>query len=988
MVSRWIATAVAPLLLAASLTPSLTPSLAAQEYNFGVYRQSRGLQNLTVSDLSFDRQGFLWAGTENGLYRFLGDRFQRFGSDQGIQEREIQCVLAAPDGTLLVGTYRNLYRWTGSVFQPAASQPIAIWNSQHLAAEAPGRLLVVEESRLFRLSYNSGGKTLSYESVYSQSLVATVPALRHLSGLFVASDGAIWTGCGYGICSSKDGKLTEFTAAEGLPQDEKWLSLLRDAQGSLWAVSQRKVVELPYGAKRFLDRTPPGGDPNSVFRRTPIALDPQGRVVVSATQGLARWNGSGWEQISAANGLVTSHITSIRFDSNGDPWLGSNGQGLYHWIGYRDWEGWTIRQGMPSSTVWALGLFRDGQAFLGTKKGPASLDLATGKMENLFQAQEWQYGQVSALALAGDGNDLLAGTFSGALLEIQPKTRAVTQIASLPNISRIVRDSTGRIFIATESGIFFLASQPARAKPVPVAEATAAFAGNPPNAFNACRTPDGSLWFVTKDRIFGIQNGQWQFPAILGFPKSLPSLLDMACAADGSLWVTGQESGTWRLTRKGADWNAVQLHIPAEYAQLEPLAILSDSRGWLWIGTDDGLLAYNGQSWRHLTQESGLVWNDIDSSRLAQGPDGSIWLGTSGGLGHLIYPEHVFAPLQLNVAILQARQGAELLPAVTGFTLPWSNQNLEFRFAAPLTLNRSDLVFSYRIPELNLDWMQTTQTDLLFQALQPGGYTLEIVAANPARGATSPIASAHFQILPPWWRSNWFYAAAAAVALALLWLAYFLRTRHLIRMKSHLELLVHERTAELEASREEMRLQATHDSLTGLLNRGAILAALNVEIQRATRERSPLVVLLADVDFFKRVNDTLGHLAGDAVLKQFAQALRHSIRPYDSAGRYGGEEFLLILTQIPVVEIPERLERLHRAISDRTLNFEDREIKITCSVGAVAFDPSGPVPQTPFSADFALGAADLALYEAKQSGRNRIVLRPLPKPDRTPQPVL
>ena len=985
----------------------LTASLAAQEYDFSVYRQTRGLENLAIGDLAFDRSGFLWAGTENGVYRFLGNKFQRFGPEEGLRERQIQAVYAAPDGSVFVGTYQNLYRWTGNRFVQAGPKPISIWNYGHLVADGPGRLLLLDKNRLYRLTYDPAGNPLSYEAVLPDSVTRAAPDSLHLTAIYRDADGTVWIGCQYGICSWKDGKLRQYGTAEGLPK-EVWYTILRDPRGSLWIAGEHKVMELPAGANRFLERTPPGGDPDSVSRRAPAALDRQGRLVISTAQGVARWENGAWRNFGSANGFKSGLLSALIFDTNGDAWLGSSGRGLFHWIGYSDWEGWTDNQGLPDSSIWSPGIFRGNYAYVGTEQGPAQIDLHADTVEKLFREKKWRFGQVSGMVFDGAGQ-ILAGTFSGAVLRIDPQTRAVTQIATLPGlVFKIVRDSAGRIFIATAKGMYRMDSNQTQAHaqsvgraipertPKLVSEVDRGFGGKSPGIVSGCVSPGGNSWFISEERVFGFQDGQWVFPAIAGASRPASALVDIACVADGSLWVTGMQSGSWHLTWRSGQWNATELRLPEEYRQLEPLAILSDSRGWLWIGTDNGVLVWNGltgngSSWRHLTRESGLVWDDINESRLTSGPDGSVWFGASGGLGHLLHPEHIFDPLALDAVITETRRGTQVLDSRNEFTLPWSNQSLAFQFATPLTLNRSELVFRYRIHELNADWTATHDTAAEFQALAPGRYTLEVIATNPARAATSAVVSSSFRILPPWWRSMWFYTLAALTLLGALWLLYLLRTRHLRNMKYQLEAQVRQRTLELESSREEMRLQATHDSLTGLLNRGAILAVLNAEIERSFRERTPVAIVLADIDFFKRVNDTWGHLAGDAVLRRFAASLREGIRNYDSAGRYGGEEFLLILPGVVPSEVEDRLHQLHQAVSGFAVSYAGAEIRVNCCMGAVLSTPND-CSGAHISADVALAAADLALYRAKQTGRNRVVLHsrtsPEPTLDRQPQPSI
>ena len=175
--------------------------------------------------------------------------------------------------------------------------------------------------------------------------------------------------------------------------------------------------------------------------------------------------------------------------------------------------------------------------------------------------------------------------------------------------------------------------------------------------------------------------------------------------------------------------------------------------------------------------------------------------------------------------------------------------------------------------------------------------------------------------------------------------------------------------AELLAARESLRYQATHDGLTGLLNRSATLEALRNELERAARQGTPLCVMLVDFDHFKDINDTYGHSAGDAVLWEAARRMRTSVRTYDHVGRYGGEEFLFILPGCDTENARNQAERLKTFITGQPVELPSLAISFTISVGTVVkYDPVLE------DLDSLVQAADAALYAAKVQGRNRIVV--------------
>ena len=177
---------------------------------------------------------------------------------------------------------------------------------------------------------------------------------------------------------------------------------------------------------------------------------------------------------------------------------------------------------------------------------------------------------------------------------------------------------------------------------------------------------------------------------------------------------------------------------------------------------------------------------------------------------------------------------------------------------------------------------------------------------------------------------------------------------------------------ELVGARESLLLAATRDSLTGLLNRAESLAFLDRELFRCRRNKSPVAVLLIDVDHFKAVNDSLGHLAGDAVLREVAKRLTFSLRPYDGAGRYGGEEFLLMLPGCDLESATRRGEEIRNLICRSPVITPAGERVITISLGVTAADTSTAKDHTVI-----LGVADKALYRAKNNGRNRTEAIPL-----------
>jgi diguanylate cyclase len=182
--------------------------------------------------------------------------------------------------------------------------------------------------------------------------------------------------------------------------------------------------------------------------------------------------------------------------------------------------------------------------------------------------------------------------------------------------------------------------------------------------------------------------------------------------------------------------------------------------------------------------------------------------------------------------------------------------------------------------------------------------------------------------------------------------------------------------AELLRVQEEMRDFAEHDGLTGLWNHRIIQQRLRQEVDRSSREGAPLSVIMVDLDRFKNVNDTFGHPAGDLVLKEIGGIFQHSMRSYDWVGRYGGEEFLLILPGSNFVSARKRAEQLRIAVKTARVPYGETSIQVTASFGVASGFPADGASM--------IQTADAALYRAKENGRDCVMATEIAPPESAP----
>ena len=192
----------------------------------------------------------------------------------------------------------------------------------------------------------------------------------------------------------------------------------------------------------------------------------------------------------------------------------------------------------------------------------------------------------------------------------------------------------------------------------------------------------------------------------------------------------------------------------------------------------------------------------------------------------------------------------------------------------------------------------------------------------------------------------------------------------LSRIKVGLRIIALEQ--KLKEINQKLQFLAITDELTGILNRRAILERLKEEIHRAKRENYTLAIIMADIDHFKKINDEYGHPLGDRVLIETVNRLKTSMRPYDLIGRYGGEEFLIIIPRVDKEKAIAIAERLRKSICKRPFEIDNQKLNVTISLGVTTVNPL-LTPKMELLIEKGIKAADNALYQAKTKGRNCVV---------------
>lgn len=972
------------LFLWALLSTLAPPHARAQLFTFQHYGQEDGLRNLDVFQMAQDRDGLLWVATENGLFRYDGASFRSFGAADGLDESMVLSLALDATGKIWAITTDHIYYFSGEKFVMVPDGPDAFRPGvgQRAAAIGPQGIVFLNQRSLMLVRQEVAHGAWKIVPYFSAQQIAAHPELAQLHSVLVDRGGALWLGCGQEVCRVQGGQVDIFGPSQGVPQ-EAALAIYQDGHGQLWTRGARHICVLGPGKRQFVNRDI---RPLSLSRFIGVGLlgfaeDSEGNVLTETNKGLAQWDGSKWRTLDHTNGIDFDSVSTILTDRQGAIWIGTRGKGLYRWLGHGLVENWTTAQGLQSDLVWSIYRDRDQHVWVADQAQVSQLDGQSGRSSVRPAFRKVSFTQGDGITQTEDG-DLWMVNLAGKVLRYNPATGRLRQLAGLPDTARLFQDSAHRIWFCTREGMYVAKHPDVDGK---IEKISALLVST--DAFDdAAEGPDGDLWSVSDNHLYRLSGGQWTEISI-DARATHGQIRTVAAAPDGTIWVGGGLPALLHLQIQGTSARILESFAPPVIASTDVQFARFDHRGWLWVGTDMGVNVFDGHLWRALSRQDGMVTNDCNEGAFFADSGGPIWVGVNGGAVHFLHPERSLQRGPLDVSITSAKLGADSVPlAGQGHSVfPWGIGPLDVHFTTRNYDREGTTVFRYRLVGLGNAWEQTTDRRLRYAAVPPGKYQFELQAVDTALQQASPVVSFTFQVRPPWWRTAPFYVfLVLLVMLAGMGLVRW-KTSALLRKQQALQQLVAQRTQELEAekaelltAREALRLQASQDALTGTWNRSAVLEILQREMERAQRERTDLAVALADVDHFKHINDTYGHLAGDALLREVAQRMLGSVRSYDFVGRYGGEEFLLVLPGLSAHGPFHRLTQLQQGTSGRPFVYRNRSIHLTTSFGVAWMEQDG------MTVEDMVRRADEALYRAKAAGRDRIVFYNAPAADGHP----
>jgi diguanylate cyclase (GGDEF)-like protein len=945
-----------------------------------VWDSTNGLPHNTAQSITQTTDGYIWVATWEGLARFNGREWKVFDRNliPSLSDNGIRALLAAKDGRLWVGSARDgLYsyfkgQWAAIPYEKESGQA----QITSLFEDRDGKIWIAAASQTI-MSLEPDGSLQRYP--------IQLPDAKNSALAFEQdAEGNIWLATRVGLAKLNKDHF-ELVQPFSIVVNSV-TALAKDSDGNLLAVTdqglfkQNKQLFLPVKGGEELgnrhqvesilvesaDRIMFGTQSEGLFclcgntleqfdtkkglvnnRIATLFLDQEKSLWIGTNLGVTRIRTGQITRYARHNGLSDDYVRAVLKDSDGSTWVGTS-SGLNR-IKNNQTQQWAREQGLSSDSIYSLMQRKPDELWIGTADAGISI-FQNGKFRSIGRDKGLPSNQVRALV--ADGDRVWAGFGARAaggvaLIENERVTRLFGDDLA---VRALFLDSRKRLWIGSTSGIYYIENNELKSWQKPEVNLQYAFA--------FYEDERRVLWAAADNGLYRIEGEQ---VTSIGLSRGIPNV--------PILGLVGKGDNIWICTNKGV--------VRLDRSQLDGIAFGTEKE--LSIS---GIDQSQGPLARLQCNGGGSPVMMLDSRYL--------WFSTSSGLAlmDLKKPEQTSSKPGTLIETV-AIDGVPLMDTHHSGFGP-GVKRIDFSYAAPTFIAPEQVQYRVRLDGFDDVWQTpSTLSRVSYTNLAPAKYVLNLEADDGFGRWSGKVTRYPFEIKPYLWQRVSFWLVLLALFAVGIVVTYRFAVNRARSREKGLEKIVTERTAEIQSyannlekisqEREDLLgvLQkqteglaklASEDALTGLANRRSLDLSYKNLFEQTRKEGRPISVAVADIDSFKSINDNFGHHAGDDVIRQVALKLKQVTRGRDLVARIGGDEFVLIFPAMSAQAAAEVCDRLCRDIASLDFGSDYGSLKISMSIGVSD-------SQAAISLERLIADADRALYEAKNSGRNRVVIR-------------
>jgi len=984
-----------------SASLALDPAKAPHQYLHNTWQIDDGLPQNSVMSIAQSRDGYLWFGTQEGLVRYDGIDFEVFDKHSAptLRHSQIDAIVSVHDvvdgspGEVWIGGRGGLFKYRAGVFERILGESNdGVVVVKDMAADGQGGVWAATDRGLFHVGSGAPQRYGNQHGLGRESLSDV--AVGASGDVFCAGASGLVVFGGERFSSIASPKEVQRGSVLDIVGSNSHIGgevLVAVENGGVWKIG---AGSLGYPIDEFSELA--GRSINTMLASSSGAL-----WLGEREGGLGRYFSGELRMIDTGGRLPKGTVESLAEDREGNLWVGMSSLGLH-----RIWDGRfgsvTTKDGLPDEMVWAVFEDQRKQRWVGTSKGVAVF--ADGEVTlSLSQADGLAEDSVNCFAsqMINGRERVWIGT-EGGISAVEDGEVVLNLLTRGDDNSRGGHDV--RALLAHSTGNLWAGDNPNGVTIFEAGKISRRLSSKDGLSGDVINTlfedKNGRVWVGTST---GMSLVSGELVQSFGKAQGFTDHEVMSFFEDGDeLWI-GTDHGIYHY----AGERFTRLSVEQGIFDDKAFTIIDDGKGWLWLSSNKGVYRLSKGQLKavvtgHRKTVDSVSYGAADGMRAREcnfaGPnaawqmsDGELWFSTIDGVavinpsreGAMLEPVVVIESVEVDGVARALYETAILEPGV---------EDIEIHYSAPSFGTAGRMRYSYRLRGHEEHWSHVGSRRLAhFASLPPGKYEFEVVAEN--RDGLSSVRGASFEFVlrPRFVQTVLFYFLCAVVVFLLGLVLGLWRIRAMRQRQRELARLVGERTAQLADANRQLRDLSLRDPLTGLRNRRYLPECVDAElaeIQRlgyggkagGTSEDLDIVMMMVDLDHFKSVNDTWGHDAGDAVLKQVAEILLKVARVSDTMIRWGGEEFLVVAKKSDRNFAHLMAERLRQEIEGFEFDIgNDEPLRLTCSIGFACYPFATDTPletaddsehQRPLPWDTVLVLADQALYAAKYSSRN------------------